>query len=220
MNTIPVIAIDGPSASGKGTVAQLIAAKLGYHYLDSGALYRIVALAAHQQEISWDEENNIAELVPRLDIRFKDGEIFLGGQNISNDIRTELMGQGASQVAAHPKVRAALTNLQHSFRKAPGLVADGRDMATVIFPNAHAKIFLTASAETRADRRYQQIIKKGITADYEAILKDLQERDTRDRQRSVAPLQQAKDATLLDTSHLNIEQAVNRALEIIQSQKQ
>lgn len=220
MNTIPVIAIDGPSASGKGTVAQLVAEKLGYHYLDSGALYRIVALAAHQEEISWDEENDIAELVPRLDIRFKDGEIFLDDQNISEDIRTEFMGQGASQVAAHPKVRAALTNLQHSFRKAPGLVADGRDMATVIFPDANAKIFLTASAEVRADRRYQQIIKKGIAADYEAILKDLQDRDARDRQRSVAPLQQAKDAALLDTSHLNIEQAVNKALEIIQSQKQ
>lgn len=220
MNTIPVIAIDGPSASGKGTVAQLVAEKLGYHYLDSGALYRIVALAAHQEEISWDEEDDIATLVPRLDIRFKEGEIFLDGQNISEDIRTELMGQGASQVAAHPKVRAALTNLQHSFRKAPGLVADGRDMATVIFPDAKAKIFLTASAEVRADRRYQQIIKKGFAADYEAILKDLQKRDARDSQRSVAPLQQAKEAALLDTSHLNIEQAVNKALEIIQSQKQ
>ena len=218
-NSIPVIAIDGPSASGKGTVAQLVAEKLGYHYLDSGALYRIVALAAHQEDISWDEENDIATLVPRLDIHFKDGEIFLDNENISEDIRTELMGQGASQVAAHPKVRNALTHLQHSFRKAPGLVADGRDMATVIFPDASAKIFLTASAETRADRRYQQIIKKGIAADYAAILKDLQDRDARDRQRAVAPLQQAKDATLLDTSHLNIEQAVNRALEIIQSQK-
>lgn len=220
MNPIPVIAIDGPSASGKGTVAQLVAEKLGYHYLDSGALYRIVALAAHQEDISWDEENDIAELVPRLDIRFKEGEIFLDGQNISEEIRTELMGQGASQVAAHPKVRSALTNLQHSFRKAPGLVADGRDMATVIFPDADAKIFLTASAEVRADRRYQQIIKKGLAADYEAILKDLQDRDARDRQRSVAPLQQAQDAALLDTSRLNIEQAVNKALEIIQAQKQ
>ena len=218
-NSIPVIAIDGPSASGKGTVAQLVAEKLGYHYLDSGALYRIVALAAHQEDISWDEENDIATLVSRLDIHFKDGEIFLDNENISEDIRTELMGQGASQVAAHPKVRNALTHLQHSFRKAPGLVADGRDMATVIFPDASAKIFLTASAETRADRRYQQIIKKGIAADYAAILKDLQDRDARDRQRAVAPLQQAKDATLLDTSHLNIEQAVNKALDIIKTQK-
>lgn len=216
-SSIPVVAIDGPSASGKGTVAQLVAEQLGYHYLDSGALYRIVALAAHREEISWDEENDIAKLVPRLDIHFKKGHIFLDGQNISEDIRTEHMGQGASQVAAHPKVRAALTHLQHSFRKAPGLVADGRDMATVIFPDAKAKIFLTASAEVRADRRYQQIIKKGIAADYQAILKDLQERDARDRQRSVAPLQQAQDATLLDTSKLNIAQAVNSALAIIQS---
>ena len=216
-SSIPVVAIDGPSASGKGTVAQLVAEQLGYHYLDSGALYRIMALAAHREEISWDEENDIAKLVPRLDIHFKKGDIFLDGQNISEDIRTEHMGQGASQVAAHPKVRAALTHLQHSFRKAPGLVADGRDMATVIFPDAKAKIFLTASAEVRADRRYQQIIKKGIAADYQAILKDLQERDARDRQRSVAPLQQAQDATLLDTSKLNIAQAVNSALAIIQS---
>lgn len=215
LNHIPVIAIDGPSASGKGTVAQLVAEQLGYHYLDSGALYRIVALAAHKEDISWNEEADIAELVPHLDIHFEHGEILLDGENVSEQIRTEQMGQGASQVAAHPQVRFALSDLQRGFRQAPGLVADGRDMATVIFPNAKTKIFLTASAEVRADRRYQQLIKKGVAADYAAILKDLQDRDARDSQRSVAPLQQAADATLLDTSNLNIEQAVSKVLQAI-----
>ena len=216
-NPIPVIAIDGPSASGKGTVAQLVAKQLGYHYLDSGALYRIVALAAHKEDIAWDEAADIASLVPRLDIRFEGDQIFLDGENVSDQIRTELMGQGASQVAAHPQVRSALTKLQHTFRKAPGLVADGRDMATVIFPDAITKIFLTASAEVRAERRYQQLVKKGVAADYAAILKDLQDRDARDSTRAVAPLKQAHDAELLDTSHLNIEEAVSKALALIQS---
>lgn len=216
-NPIPVIAIDGPSASGKGTVAQLVAEQLGYHYLDSGALYRIVALAAHKEDIAWDEAADIASLVPRLDIRFEGDQIFLDGENVSDQIRTELMGKGASQVAAHPQVRSALTKLQHTFRKAPGLVADGRDMATVIFPDAITKIFLTASAEVRAERRYQQLVKKGVAADYAAILKDLQDRDARDSTRAVAPLKQAPDAELLDTSHLNIEEAVSKALALIQS---
>jgi len=216
-NPIPVIAIDGPSASGKGTVAQLVAKQLGYHYLDSGALYRIVALAAHKEDIAWNEAADIASLVPRLDIRFEGDQIFLDGENVSDQIRTELMGQGASQVAAHPQVRSALTKLQHTFRKAPGLVADGRDMATVIFPDAITKIFLTASAEVRAERRYQQLVKKGVAADYAAILKDLQDRDARDSTRAVAPLKQASDAELLDTSHLNIEEAVSKALALIQS---
>ena len=216
-NPIPVIAIDGPSASGKGTVAQLVAKQLGYHYLDSGALYRIVALAAHKEDIAWDEAADIASLVPRLDIRFEGDQIFLDGENVSDQIRTELMGKGASQVAAHPQVRSALTKLQHTFRKAPGLVADGRDMATVIFPDAITKIFLTASAEVRAERRYQQLVKKGVAAYYAAILKDLQDRDARDSTRAVAPLKQAPDAELLDTSHLNIEEAVSKALALIQS---
>jgi cytidylate kinase len=216
-NPIPVIAIDGPSASGKGTVAQLVAEQLGYHYLDSGALYRIVALAAHKEDIAWNEAADIASIVPRLDIRFESDQIFLDGENVSDQIRTELMGQGASQVAAHPQVRSALTKLQHTFRKAPGLVADGRDMATVIFPDAITKIFLTASAEVRAERRYQQLVKKGVAADCSAILKDLQDRDARDSTRAVAPLKQAPDAELLDTSHLNIEEAVSKALALIQS---
>lgn len=214
-NNIPVIAIDGPSASGKGTVAQLVAEKLGYHYLDSGALYRIVALAAFEQKIDWQAEQDVAKLVAQLSIKFEHGEIYLNDENVSEKIRTEQMGQGASKVAAHPLVRLALVELQHSFRKAPGLVADGRDMATVIFPDAKTKIFLTASAEVRADRRYKQLINKGLEADYPAILKDLQDRDARDSQRAVAPLQQAPDASLLETSQLNIDQAVNKALEAV-----
>ena len=220
LNLIPVIAIDGPSASGKGTVAQLIAEKLGFHYLDSGALYRIVALAAFEQNIDWQAEQAIATLIPQLSIKFEHGEIYLNDANVSEKIRTEQMGQGASKVAAHPLVRLALVDLQQSFRKAPGLVADGRDMATVIFPDAKTKIFLTASAEVRAERRYKQLINRGIEADYQAILKDLQDRDARDSQRSVAPLQQAHDASLLETSQLNIEEAVNKTLQAFAAKQQ
>lgn len=212
-NAIPVIAIDGPSASGKGTVAQIVADKLGYHYLDSGALYRIVALAAFKQDLSWQNEAAIAKLIPQLSIQFEHGEIYLNDEIVSEKIRTEQMGQGASIVAAHPLVRNVLVKLQHSFRKAPGLVADGRDMATVIFPDAKTKVFLTASAEVRADRRHKQLINKGLEADYQAILKDLQDRDARDRERSVAPLQQAPDAIRVETSNLNIEQAVSKVLQ-------
>lgn len=212
---IPVIAIDGPSASGKGTIAQIVAEKLGYHYLDSGALYRIVALAAFDEGIDWQEENDIAELVAQLKIEFEHGEVYLNNQNVSERIRTEIMGQGASQVAAHPLVRSALVNLQHSFRKAPGLVADGRDMASVIFPDAKIKIFLTASAEVRAERRYKQLLSKGQEADYQKILKDLQDRDARDMQRIVSPLIPTADANLLETSQLNVEQAVDIVLTTI-----
>lgn len=209
---IPVIAIDGPSASGKGTVAQIVAEQLGYHYLDSGALYRIVALAALRQGIDWRDEHALAEMALQLDIRFEAGRILLHDEDISDAVRTEQMSRGASEVAVHPAVRAALLSLQHSFRKAPGLVADGRDMATVVFPDARTKIFLTASAEVRAERRYKQLMEKGNRANLADILKDLQERDARDRQRSVAPLQQSSDAELLETSALSIEQAVESVL--------
>jgi CMP/dCMP kinase len=215
VSPIPVIAIDGPSASGKGTVAQLIANKLGYHYLDSGALYRIVALAAFNRQIPWNDEAALAEMTKALKIEFNLAEIFLNDENVTEQVRTEQMSQGASQVAIHPRVREALTQLQRSFRRSPGLVADGRDMATVIFPDATTKIFLTASAEVRAERRYKQLVKKGLEADHAAILKDLQDRDTRDKQRAVAPLQQASDAHLLETSQLNIEQAVDKAMSFI-----
>ncbi len=206
---IPVIAIDGPSASGKGTVAQIVANNLGYHYLDSGALYRIVALAALEKGIDWQAEEAIAKLVPQLNIAFAQGEIYLNNSNVSERIRTEKIGQGASQVAAHPMVRLALVNLQHSFRQTPGLVADGRDMASVIFPDATVKIFLTATAEVRAERRYKQLVSKGQKADYQKILMDLQDRDARDTNRATSPLIPDPEASLLETSELTVEEAVN-----------
>lgn len=216
---IPVIAIDGPSASGKGTVAQLVAERLGYHYLDSGALYRIVALAAQQKNISWQDEPALANLAANMSIRFTDDNIYFSGQNITEDVRTEAMGRGASEVAVHPAVRRALLDLQHSFRQPPGLVADGRDMGTVVFPDAATKIYLTASAEVRAERRYKQLMGKGIHANLSDILQDLQRRDARDQQRPVAPLQQSADAKLLETSQLSIEQAVEAVLEAVQKQQ-
>lgn len=211
---IPVIAIDGPSASGKGTVAQLVAQRLGYHYLDSGALYRIVALAAEQQGISWQDETALAGMASKLHINFDHGEIYLDGKIITEDVRTENISRGASEVAVHPAVRRSLLDLQHSFRQLPGLVADGRDMASVVFPDAQTKIYLTASAEVRAERRYKQLMSKGIRANLLDILQDLQKRDARDQQRLVAPLQQSIDAKLLETSQLSIEQAVEAVLKI------
>lgn len=210
--TIPVITIDGPSASGKGTVAQLVADKLGFAYLDSGALYRVVAYAAKQHNISWDNAEAVAECAKTLHIKFANGQVYLDKQDISEEIRTEIMGKGASQVAVHAPVRAALIDLQHSFLKAPGLVADGRDMGTVIFPSAPLKIFLTASTEVRAQRRYQQLLGKNQPANYESILQDLQERDARDKGRASAPLVMAEHAVLLETDHLGISDAVNVVL--------
>ncbi len=212
MSQTPVIAIDGPSASGKGTVAQLVAHQLGFHYLDSGALYRIVALAAKLRGIGWQDEPVLAAMVPTLDIRFEDGQILLDGENVGEAVRTEEMSRGASEVAIHPALRCALVDLQRSFRKSPGLVADGRDMGSVIFPEARTKVFLTASAEVRAKRRYKQLMEKGNHANLATILQDLQLRDERDRQRAVAPLQQCEGAMLLDTNHLTIEQAVQAVL--------
>lgn len=212
-SAIPVIAIDGPSASGKGTVAQRVAHTLGYHYLDSGAIYRIAALAALQRGINWQDEAALAHMVHDLDIRFSQGEIYLNGTTITEAIRTEEISRGASEVAVHPALRRALLSLQQSFRQLPGLVADGRDMATVVFPDAQTKIFLTASAEVRAERRYKQLMEKGIHANLAEILQDLQARDARDSQRSVAPLQKSENAKLLETSHLSIDQAVNAILD-------
>ena len=210
----PVIAIDGPSASGKGTVAQLVAQKLGYHYLDSGALYRLVALASLKQGIDWHNAVELGQMATGLDIRFEQGEIYLNRENVSEAVRSEEMSRGASEVAVHPVVRRALFDLQRSFRQPPGLVADGRDMGSVVFPDAAIKIFLTASAEIRAERRTKQLIGKGIAANMAAILQDLQARDARDRARSVAPLQQCEDAILLDTDHLTIVQAVQAVLDV------
>lgn len=210
---IPVIAIDGPSASGKGTVAQRVAQALGFHYLDSGAIYRIAALAARARDISWQDEAALAKMAGELDIRFEGGEILLNGEIITDAVRTEEISRGASEVAVHPDLRQALLALQKSFRQTPGLVADGRDMGTVVFPDASTKIFLTASAEVRAERRYKQLMEKGNHANLRDILQDLQTRDERDRARPVAPLQQCEEARLLETSQLSIEQAVNTVLE-------
>ena len=210
---IPVITIDGPSASGKGTVAQLVAAQLGFHYLDSGALYRIVALATQQQNIAWSDAQAVAEYAKRLHIIFENEQVLLNNKDITNDIRTEAIGKGASQVAVHAPLRDALTHMQHAFCKAPGLVADGRDMGTIIFPNAPLKVFLTASTEVRASRRYQQLINKKQAANYDDILQDLLERDERDQNRASAPLVMADDAILLETDNLTISQAVAFVLQ-------
>ena len=210
---IPVIAIDGPSASGKGTVAQLVAEKLGFNYLDSGALYRIVALAARRMDIGWQDATLLGRLAAKLDIQFKNGEIYLNNVMLTDLVRSEEMSCGASEVAVHVPVRAALLNLQHSFRKPPGLVADGRDMASTIFTDAKLKIFLTASVQIRAERRYQQLINKGLSANYDQILADLQQRDCRDSARSASPLIQTPDSLLLDTTQRNITQAVDFVLD-------
>jgi 3-phosphoshikimate 1-carboxyvinyltransferase len=209
---VPVIAIDGPSASGKGTVAQRVATALGMHYLDSGALYRLLGLAAQKRGVGLDQETRLAELAGQVDIRFEGKDIWLDGAKVGDELRTEEAGSAASKIAALPKVRAALLDKQRAFRRAPGLVADGRDMASVVFPDSVLKIFLTASAEARAERRYKQLKEKGMGANIAALLQDIQARDARDTQRSVAPLQQAQGASLLDTTPLNIEQAVQEVL--------
>ena len=217
MSLPPVIAIDGPTASGKGTVASLVAQKLGFHYLDSGALYRLVALASEQEGINAQIGSELGVLVPKLLISFKNSEIFLNGSNVTEAIRTESIGLRASAVAVHPEVRLALVDLQRSFRQFPGLVADGRDMASVIFPDAILKVFLTATAAARAERRYKQLIAKGISAKLEDLLKDLQARDARDSSRGAAPLLIAEGAKVLETSDLSIDQAVKTVLDWYQS---
>ncbi len=208
----PVIAIDGPSASGKGTVAARVAEALGFAYLDSGALYRLMALAAKQAGIDWADEAGVAGLAAVLDVEFSGSDILLNGALVGDAIRTEEMSAGASKVAALPAVREALLFRQRAFNTLPGLIGDGRDMGSVIFPKAPLKVFLTASAEARAERRYKQLIEKGFSANLVDLLADLQQRDARDSQRSVAPLRQEADARLLDTTHLTIEQAVNQVL--------
>jgi 3-phosphoshikimate 1-carboxyvinyltransferase len=218
ISTIPVITVDGPSASGKGSLASQLAQKLGYHYLDSGALYRITAFAALQQGLSLEAKDEIAvaslaeTLVEKLHLRFEGDLILLNGEDVSDDIRSEAGGMHASKVSVLPLVRQALVKLQHSFRTLPGLVADGRDMGTVIFPNAQLKVFLTASAEKRAVRRHKQLISKGISAILDILRADLEARDERDSSRSVAPLKPAQDAKLLDNSDLSIEESVNTVL--------
>ncbi len=212
-STIPVIAIDGPSASGKGTVAALVARELGFHYLDSGAIYRVTAYAAQQSGVDLEDEPGLVALANRIELRFDSVEIYLDGTPVGDVVRTEEAGRAASRIAALPELRGALLERQRAFRQPPGLVTDGRDMGSVVFPDATVKIFLTASAEERAQRRYKQLIEKGFDASLAALLGDLKERDARDAARSSAPLKQSAEAALLDTTHLTIAQAVEQVLQ-------
>jgi 3-phosphoshikimate 1-carboxyvinyltransferase len=211
-DSVPVLTVDGPTASGKGTLAAELAARLGYHLLDSGALYRATALAAQDAGISLEDEPALAELAARLELRFTGHQVLLGGRDITDPLRLESTGGMASRVSVHPAVRQALHGLQLSFRRAPGLVADGRDMGTVVFPGADLKVFLTASADARAERRYKQLISKGNSANIDGLRADLMARDERDRNRAVAPLKPAEDAMLLDNSSLSVEASVEQVL--------
>jgi cytidylate kinase len=210
---IPVIAIDGPSASGKGTVAQRVAVKLGFSYLDSGALYRLIALAAMRSGVDLSDEVGLSDVAADLDVAFEDSQIRLQNEDVSDAIRAEACSNAASKIAAFPQVRLALLDRQRAFRQPPGLVADGRDMGSVVFPEAVLKIFLTANAETRAQRRHKQLMEKGVDANIASLLEDIRERDRRDSNRAVAPLQLGADTFLLDTTHLSIAQAVDSVLK-------
>jgi len=213
VSAVPVIAIDGPSASGKGTVAQRVAKTLRFHHLDSGALYRLVALAAAREGIDAGDEAKLAAIAARLPVRFEGEEIFLEAERVTDAIRTEESSFAASRVAALPAVRRALLDRQRSARKAPGLVAEGRDMGSIVFPDAELKVFLTASPEARAERRYKQLKEKGIAATLAALLQDLRERDARDVTRSVAPLKQSPGARPLDTTSMSAEQAAAQIVD-------
>ena len=209
--SVPVIAIDGPSASGKGTIAKRVAGALGFHYLESGSLYRLVALLSLRRGVL--DEPALARQAEGMEVRFSGEEILLEKQDVNEEIRREEVGNRASEVARMPAVRQALLKRQRAFRLPPGLVADGRDMGTVVFPDAALKIFLTASPEVRAQRRYKQLIEKGINANLRALSRDLQERDARDANRAVAPLVPAPDSQVLDSSALSVEAVVEQILE-------
>ena len=209
---VPVIAIDGPTASGKGTVAHRVADALGFHYLDSGALYRLTALAALRANVALTNEATVAQIARRLETRFIGETVLLAGVDATDDIRTEIAGQNASVVAAMPSVRAALLERQRAFVEAPGLVADGRDMGSVVFPNAALKIFLTASVGARGERRLNQLIQKGNPAILQDVVKELRIRDERDINRQVAPLKRLGDAQLLDTTEISADEAVKQIL--------
>ena len=209
---IPVIAVDGPTASGKGTVAHRVADALGFHYLDSGALYRLTALAALRANVALTNEATVAQIARRLETRFIGETVLLAGVDATDDIRTEIAGQNASVVAAMPSVRAALLERQRAFVEAPGLVADGRDMGSVVFPNAALKIFLTASVGARGERRLNQLIQKGNPAILQDVVKELRIRDERDINRQVAPLKRLGDAQLLDTTEISADEAVKQIL--------
>lgn len=210
---VPVIAIDGPSASGKGTVAARVAAALNFHLLDSGALYRLSAVAALRAGIPLDDETALEHVASVLDVRFADGQVLLAGDDVSDAMRSEAASVGASKVAVLEGVRNVLLARQRAFRRPPGLVADGRDMASVVFPDAVLKVFLTASVEVRARRRYKQLMDKGVSAKLESLSQDLRERDDRDMKRANAPLVRVADALLLDTSSMSADAAVQFVLD-------
>lgn len=217
----PVITVDGPSGAGKGTLCMLLANKLGLHLLDSGAIYRVLALAALHHGVDIESEDALVPLAAHLDVQFKaEGDlvkVILEGEDVSGELRKEETGNAASKVAALPRVREALLRRQRAFSEAPGLVADGRDMGTVVFPNAEVKIFLDASAEERANRRMKQLQEKGLDVNFARLLSEIQERDDRDRNRAVAPLRPADDALMLDSTVLTIEQVTEQALSYIES---
>ena len=212
MGAIPVIAIDGPSASGKGTVAHEVARRLNFHYLDSGALYRLVGLAARRAQLSTSNEAAVAKIAALLEARFENQDVFLNEERVTDSLRSEEAGAAASEVGALPAVRQALLERQRAFKQPPGLVADGRDMGAVVFPDAELKIYLTADPEERAMRRYKQLIHKGMDANMAALLQDIKARDERDTARAVAPLQKCSDAIVLDTTKLSIDEAVEAVL--------
>jgi cytidylate kinase len=210
---VPVITVDGPAASGKGTIAAGVANALGYHQLDSGSLYRLVALSALEAGVAADDEAKLAPIAESLDVTFGNGRIVLKGQDVTDRIRREDISVAASRVAVHPAVRTALIGRQRAFRQPPGLVADGRDMGTVVFPDATLKVFLTASQQERAERRYKQLIEKGMSDTLESLLRDIRERDARDAGRATAPLAAAADAVILDTTGMTITAAIQFVLD-------
>ena len=215
----PVVTIDGPGGAGKGTLCMLLATKLGWHLLDSGAIYRVLAIAANKREIALDDVHSLADLASKLDVRFPIENdqvlIVLDSQDVTAEIRTEATGNLASKIAAYPEVRAALLHRQQNFAQYPGLIADGRDMGTVVFPTAQLKVFLDASAEERAKRRQLQLQLKGINVNFDNLLQEIQERDFRDRNRPVAPLKPADDAILIDSTSMSIDAVFNQVLQLV-----
>lgn len=215
----PVVTIDGPGGAGKGTLCMLLATKLGWHLLDSGAIYRVLAVAALKHQIALDDITSLAELAANLNVHFpiEDDQVLivLDGVNVTDEIRTEITGNLASKVAAYPAVRAALLSRQQNFVQSPGLIADGRDMGTVVFPSAPLKIFLDASAEERAKRRQLQLQQKGINVNFNNLLQEIQERDFRDRNRPVAPLKPADDAVVIDSTNMSIDAVFNQVLALV-----